>query len=282
MTEAEESPALASLVISPNLQALLEFDDRLRTSSEILEQPETAPAELPQPSQFPSWIQQEVPTVSLPPPRRRKKSVVTGVPMSPKTISELQNVSSTANAFPGVSGLGGLGEIGFARAEDVREDVVEDERESRAKGLMNPYLNSPPSPPRYFYPRSDDEGEGVDQPSFFYTLEKSRSMRRPSRQRSSSDQSPVEHKGGRLVSPRHLASLGRNAGSRPKERGASFLCLSQPLSYSRPFKSLDHVPQGRFSRTATSLLSPLLTHTRCVPALYPAQTNIYIYRAFRP
>ncbi|KAF9654164.1 hypothetical protein BDM02DRAFT_241 [Thelephora ganbajun] len=211
-TEAKVSPSLASLAISPNLQALLEFDDRLRTSSESHEQPMATPADLVQPNQYPSWGKQEVPTVSLPPPRR-KKSVVTGVPMSPKTIFEFQSVASPTNIFPGVGESGGLGEIMFARPEGVLEDEME------SKDSANPYLNSPPSSPRYFYPRSDDE-EGIDQPSPFYTLEKSRPMRRLKRQRSFSDQSPVERKGGQLVSPRYFTSFGRNVGSRPREKGA--------------------------------------------------------------
>ena len=145
-----------------------------------------------------------------------------GVPMSPKTISEFQGVAAPATTFSRVGEFGGLGEIVFARPEDEMEmEIV------GYKGSVNPYLNSPPSPPRYFYPRSDDEEEeGVDRPSLFYTLERSRSPRRPIGQRSFSDQcqSAVERKSeGPLASPRYFASLGRNVGSRPKEKGEFFL-----------------------------------------------------------
>ena len=216
MTETGGFPPLKSLVISPNLQALLEFDDRLRTPSGSNERPGAEPPGLGQPSQYPSWRTQEVPTVSLPPPRR-KKGVVTGVPMSPKTVSESKSVSSPTNTSPGAGDFGGLGEIMFARPEDAME--VQDG--VRSGGSMNPYLNSPPSTPRYFYPRSDDEEEGTSQRSRqrspFYTLEKSRSRRRPKRQ-SSDSQSPVERKGGQLVPPRYF-TFGYNAGSRLKEKG---------------------------------------------------------------
>ena len=227
MTGTEKFPVLASLAISPNLQALLEFDDRLRTPSESHERSGAASADLVQTGQYPVWKQQEVPTISLPPPRR-KKSVVTGAPMSPKTISESQSVSSPTNNFSGVAEFGGLGEIMFARAEDVSED----EMELEFKGPPNPYLNSPPSPPRYFYPRSDDEEDRTDRPSLFYTLEKTRSTRRSNRKRPfGGDKSLlVERKGGRPVSPRYFTSLGCNVGSRQKEKGKllfslSFFCL---------------------------------------------------------
>lgn len=216
----EEFPAFAALAISPNLQALLEFDDRLqRTSGESYGRSETTSAGITQPGQYPSWRQQEVPTVSLPPPRR-KKSVVTDVPMSPNTVSEYQSAPSLTDTFSGIGEFGGLGEIVFARPEGV----FEDEMELESKDYVNPYLNPPPSPPRYFYPRSDDE-EGIDQPSPLYTLEKSRSTRRSIRQRAfaSGDQSSAERKGGRLVSPRYFTSFGRQVGSRPKERGSLFL-----------------------------------------------------------
>lgn len=204
-------PPLTGLAISPNLQALLEFDDRLRTSSENHERPGTEPRGVVQPSQYPSWREQEVPTVSLPPPRR-KKSVVTGVPISPKTMTQFRSVSSPTNTSPGVGGFGGPGEIMFARAEDVEVEGSE--------GSINPYLNSPPSPPRYSYSRSDDEEEGFDRPSPFYALEKSRSVRRSKWQRSFGGQSPVERRGGQMVHPRYFTSFSRNGGgSRTKEKG---------------------------------------------------------------
>ena len=216
VTETEQFPAFASLAISPNLQALLEFDDRLRTSSEDHERSAPDPA---QPGQYPSWRQQEVPTVSLPPPRR-KKSVVTGVPVA---VSEVSSVASSRNTLPTVGGFRGLGEIIFADPEDVEEDVGSND-------LVNPHLNAPPSPPRYFYPRSDDEEEWIDQPS--YTLKKTRTMRRPKRQRSLSDKSPAEHKRAQLFSSRYFASPGRNAGSRPKEKGKSSVAFSlNPASF---------------------------------------------------
>jgi hypothetical protein len=223
MTGTEEFPVLASLVISPNLQALLEFDDRLRTPSETHGRSGAGSADLTQSSQYPVWRQQEVPTISLPPPRR-KKSVVAGVPVSPKASSECQRVSSSADDFPGVGEFGRLGEIVFASPEGV----LEDEMELGPKGFVNPYLNSPPSPPRYFYPRSDDEEEGIiGQTPPFYTLERSRSIRRPVRKRSyGGDKSPlVERKGGKPVSPWYLTSLGCNVGSRPNERGKFFFFL---------------------------------------------------------
>jgi len=213
MTETGKLPTLASLAISPDLQALLEFDDRIRGSGETHEQPDVTPTELPQPDQYPSWGEQEVPTVSLPPPRRRKKkSTVTDGPMSPQTISELQRVSSPANTYLGVGGFEGLGEIVFARPVDALEEEMEVESNDSA----NPYLNSPP---RYFYPISDDEEGRHDQPSPYYALKRSRSMRRPIRTRSSSDKSsPVERNGpGRLASSRYFSSVGRGVGS--KERG---------------------------------------------------------------
>jgi len=157
-----------------------------------------------------------VPTISLPPPRR-KKSVVTGVPMTPKTSYECQRASSPTDTFPGAGEFGGPGEIMFARVEDTLEDET-------VFGPANPYLNSPPSPPRYFYPRSDDEEDGADRPSPFYTLEKSRFTRRPIRKRSfGSDQSSLtERKGGRPVSPLYFTALGCNVGPRPTEKGKSF------------------------------------------------------------
>ena len=205
MTATEEFPVLASLAISPNLQALLEFDDRLRTPSESLERPGAAPMDLAQPSQYPVRRQQEVPTISLPPPRR-KKSVVTGVPMTPKTSYECHRASSPTDTFSGVGEFGGPGEIMFARVEDTLDEME--------FGPANPYLNSPPSPPRYFYPRSDDEEDGTDRPSPSYTLEKSRFTRRPIRKRSfGGDQSSLtERKGGRPVSPLYFTALGCNVG----------------------------------------------------------------------
>jgi len=147
----------------------------------------------------------------------------------------------------------------FARAEDV----VEGER-----GSTNPYLNSPPSPPRYFYPRSEEEEEGIvqNQPMAFYTLEKSRSMKWPDRQRSFSGPSPVEHKGGQLASRRYFSSLVRNVGSRPKEKGLFFDLVLSPHPYFLPSKELDHVQQrpGRCSCTATNLLTHPLTLIRSV------------------
>jgi len=217
MTETEQLPPPASLVISPNLQALLEFDNRLRLPSESHGPPAKESPGFAQLGQCASWREQGVPTVSLPPPRR-KKSVVTGVPVSPKTMFESERMASPTGSFIRAGEISG--EIEFARPEDV----VEDER-----GSTNPYLNSPPSPPRYFYPRSEDEGEGIiqDQPRPFYTLEKSRSMKWPDRQRSFSGPSPVEHKGGQLASRRYFPSLVRNPGSRPKEKGLVF-CLDFP------------------------------------------------------
>ena len=205
MMETEEFLTLASLAISPNLQALLEFDDRFRWSGECHGRPETTPADPAQLGQYPSRRQQEVPTVSLPPPRR-KKSAVTDVPMT-RTISETQSVSSPTNTYLELAEFGGLGEMVFARPEDVDEEM-----ELERKYFANPYLNSPP---RHFYHLSDDGEEGNNQPPVYCTLERTRSMRRPIRIRSSSAQSPVE----RLASTRQFASLGRNRGSRPKERG---------------------------------------------------------------
>lgn len=207
-TETDDFPALASLVISPNLQALLEFDDRLRASSESQKRPEVAPAGRVKHGRYPSWSEQEVPTVSLPPPRRRKKS---GIPTSPKTIFELESVAPSMNILPGIEEPRESEEVVFTRPEDILGEV-------EAQELMNPYLNPPPSPPRYFYPRPEDE-DGVDQPSGYYTLEKSRSTGRRKRQRSHSDQS----RGGQLVSPRPV--VGGNAGSRQKERGEGFISM---------------------------------------------------------
>ena len=255
MTGTEEFPALPSLVISPNLQALLEFDDRLRTPSETHERSGAASADLTQSGQYPVWRQQEVPTISLPPPRR-KKSVVAGVPMSPKTISECQSVSSSTNTFSGVGEFGGPGEMMFARSEDV----LEDEMELGSKDLANPYLNSPPSSPRYFYPRSDDEEGGIDQPSFFYTLEKPRSMRRSIRKRFGGDQSPrVECRGSKAVSPRCYTSLGCNVGSRPKEKGKQLL-----------FFVLFFLSQFRLSGLPSKVSGARAAPTR--PLLLPAHT----------
>ena len=81
-----------------------------------------------------------------------------GVPMSPKTISEFQGAAAPATTFSRVDEFGGLGEIVFARPEDVPEDEMKLGFVGY-KGSVNPYLNSPPSPPRYFCPRSDDEEE---------------------------------------------------------------------------------------------------------------------------
>lgn len=224
MTATEEFPILASLAISPNLQALLEFDDRLRTPSESLERPGAAPVDLTQPTQYPVRRQQEVPTISLPPPRR-KKSVVTGVPMTPKTSYECHRAPSPTDTFPGAGEFGGPGEIMFARVEDTLDEME--------FGPANPYLNTPPSPPRYFYPRSDDEEDGFDRPSPFYTLEKSRFTRRPIRKRSfGGDQqaSLTERKGGRPVSPLYFTTLGCNVGPRPVEKG-QFFFLSPPFFF---------------------------------------------------
>ena len=226
MTETEQLPPPASLVISPNLQALLEFDNRLRTPSESHGPPAKEALGLAQPGQCASWREQGVPTVSLPPPRR-KKSVVTGVPVSPKTMFETQSVGSSTSAFPEAGEISG--EIEFARPEDVAEGV---------RGSTNPYLNSPPSPPRYFYPRSEDEEEGIgqNQPMAFYTLEKSRSLKWPDRQRSFSGPSPVEHKDGQLASRRYFTSLVRNVGTRPKEKGLFFVLISSKPSLILPSK----------------------------------------------
>lgn len=203
-TETDDFPVLASLVISPNLQALLEFDDRLRASSESQKRPEVAPAGRVKHGRQPSWSEQEVPTVSLPPPRRRKKS---GIPMSPKATSELESVAPSANILPGIEEPRESEEVVFMRPEDILEEV-------EAHDLMNPYLNSPPSPRRYFYPRPEDE-DGINQPSGYYTLEKSRPMGRRKRQRSLSDQSW----GGQSVSPR--SAVGGSAGSRQKGGAAT-------------------------------------------------------------
>jgi hypothetical protein len=190
-TETEEYPTLTSLVISPNLQALLEFDDRIRASNKSHKRPEEASSSPVQHGQYPSWGEQEVPTVSLPPPRRRKKS---DGPTSPKTISECEGVSSSTGAIPEA---GESEEVVFTIPEDIPEDT-------EAKDLRNPYLNSPPSP-RYFHRRLNDSNE---------TLETSRSVGWAKRQRSLSDQS----QGGQLVSS---CLAGGNIGLRPKERGES-------------------------------------------------------------
>lgn len=176
----EEHPTLTSLVISPNLQALLEFDDRLRASSKSHKRQEDASPSPVTHAQYPSWNEQEVPTVSLPPPRRRKKG---SLPTSPKTISEFEAVSpSAAGATPGAREFGGSEEaVVFTRPQDIPE-------ETEAKVLCNPYLNSPPSP-RYFHRRSNDGDGGTDQTSAFYALERSWSAGRAKRQRSLSEQS---------------------------------------------------------------------------------------------
>ena len=274
MTETE-FPPLASLAISPSLQALLEFDEWLWTSSDSHEKPERTSTDLAQPGQYTSWRQQEVPKVSLP-PSRRKKSVVTGVPVSPKIISELQSVASPRNAFSGVGELEALGEILVARAEDVLEDVM------GSGDPMDPDFDPPPSPPRYFYPCSDDEEEGIDQSSASYTLEKSRCMRLPERQRSEfSDQYlPFlsEGNGGQLFSPRYFTSFGRNVGSRPKEKGDFsffFFFTSFPTEFLL-LKRRGHVlrGRGRCSCTATRILSPPpLALNRYVPAFDPTRTK---------
>ena len=242
MTETEQLPPPASLVISPNLQALLEFDNRLRMPGESGGPPAKECADVVQPGQCASWREQGVPTVSLPPPRR-KKSAVAGVPISPRTTLESESMTSPTGSFPEANEISG--EIEFARPEDV----VEGER-----GSTNPYLNSPPSPPRYFYPRSEDEEEGIDQnqPRAFYTLEKSRSMKWPDRQRSFSGPSPVEHKGGQLASRRYFTSLVRNVGSRPKEKGL-FFGLTSPL-LSQPYFFKGPGPRATTTR-------PLLLHS---------------------
>jgi len=209
MTETEQLPPPTSLVISPNLQALLEFDNRLRTPSESRGPPANGAPGFAKPGQCASWSEQAVPTVSLPPPRR-KKSVVTDVPVSPKTMFESQSAASSTSAFPEAGEI--TGEIEFARPEDVVDGV---------RRSTNPYLNSPPSPPRPSYPRLEAEGEGIvqNQARPFYTLEKPRSMNWPDRQRSFSGPSPVEHKGGQLASRRYFTSFVRNVGSRQKEKG---------------------------------------------------------------
>ena len=74
------------------------FLGALVVASKVDERPATASADLTQLEQYPSQRQREVPTVSLPPPRR-KKSVVAGVPMSPKTISEFQGVAAQRPPF---------------------------------------------------------------------------------------------------------------------------------------------------------------------------------------
>ena len=214
MTETEQLQAPTSLVISPNLQALLEFDNRLRTPNESDGPPAKESPGFVQPTQPPSWVDQGVPTVSLPPPRR-KKSVVTSVPESPRaTFESASMVASPTNGLPPLGEISG--DIEFSRPEDALVGK---------RWSTNPYLNSPPSPPRYFYPRLDGEEERADQhqPSPFYTLEKSRSMKWPDMQRSFSGPSPVEHK-GQLASGRYFTSLVRNVGSRPKEKGM-FFCL---------------------------------------------------------
>ena len=219
-------PTLADLTISPNLQALLEFDDRLRTSSDSHERPGTEASGVAQPSQYPSWGEQEVPTVSLPPPRR-KKSVVPGVPISPKAMSEFRSVSPPTNISPGLGEFGGPGEIMFARPEGAGGT----EGEAGSEESVNPYLNSPPSSPRYFYPQSDDEEEEEpDRPSPFYALGESRSVRRSKRQRSFGGHSPVERREGQLVSPRYFASFGHSGGgSGPKEKGENPIFVSPSI-----------------------------------------------------
>ena len=255
-TTSEDYSALTSLVISPNLQALLEFDDRLRASSKTYNQPDTPSSSRVQHGRQPSWREQEVPTVSLPPPRRRKRS---DVPSSPRTMSESGEVSSSAGAIPGAGEFGGSGEVVFTEPKDIP-------KEREPEDLRNPYLNSPPSP-RFFNRHSNDGDEGNDHPSTFYALEISRSVERAKRQRSFSDQS----QGGQLVP-------SRNIGSRPKQRGmcsflgrlALFMYPSTKLCFVPypPTKYPAHVQQrrDRCSCTATRLLSLLLTHIKYVPA----------------
>ena len=204
-TKTDEFSSVTSLVISPNLQALLEFDDLLRASNEGQEKrKEAASANREQHGRYPSWGSQEVPTISLPPPRR-KKGVAAGGPVPQKTIPHVRSASSPANTPFGVRESGGHEEVLFEKSDDIPEEPKD----------LNPYLNSPPSPPRYFYPREDEEGNG--QPSPLYTLERTRSIPRTKRQRSSSDRS----RGSQSVSPR-LAE--RNGGLQTKERG-EFLIL---------------------------------------------------------
>lgn len=242
---------LANLAISPNLQALLEFDDRLRTPNETPGRSGAAPPGLTQDGQHPSWTQQEVPTAPLPPPRR-KKNAVADVPVSPKTISDLQRVPSPTDSLPEIGEVGGFEEIIFAKFEDELED---DEMGLglglTLKGAVNPYLNSPPSSPRYFYPLSDDEEERIDRP-------RSRSTRRHVRQRSfSGDQPPGERKGGKFVPPRYFTSFRRKAGSKPKQKGKLFsLAYLFPLSH-HPLAVLP----SKISVTRAAATRPLLLHS---------------------
>lgn len=245
-TETEEYPTLTSLVISPNLQALLEFDDRLRASNKSHKRPDEVSSSPAQHGQFPSWREQEVPTVSLPPPRRRRKK--SSGPTSPQTVSEFEGVSpSRTESIPEAEEFGESEEVVFTAPEDIPEDT-------EAKDLANPYLNSPPSP-RYFQQRLNDSNE---------TLESSRSVGWGKRQRSLSDQS----QGAQPVTSRWT---GGKARSGAKERGRSVFVswtlhtLNSILLYlcSRP----GHVQQrrGSCSCTATSLLSLPLTLIKCVP-----------------
>lgn len=238
-TQTEEYPALTSLVISPNLQALLEFDDRLRESSKGHKRPVRVPSSnRTQHGRHPSWGEQEVPTVSLPPPRRRKKS---SLPASPKTISELEDVSPSTKTLPEAGEFGGSEEVLFTMPEDIQE-----EREMR--DLRNPYLNSPPSP-RYFNRLSND---GDDQLSAFCTLGRSWSVgpHTTKRQRSLSDQSQRNQ----LLSSR---SSGRSVGPRPRERGTFPVSCSQLDLIFVLANYQGHVQrrQDRCFCTATRLLS---------------------------
>lgn len=198
-TQTEEYPALTSLVISPNLQALLEFDDRLRESSKSRKRTEETSPTRAQYGRYPSLREQEVPTVSLPPPRRKRKK--SAVQTSPKAMSEPEGLSSSTGTLPGAGEFGASEEVVFTMPEDIPEETEEGD-------LSNPYLNSPPSP-RYFHQRSNDDD---DQLSAFCRLDRSRSVGQTRRRRSLSDQS----QGGQLVSPRFMTG---SVGPRPRERG---------------------------------------------------------------
>jgi hypothetical protein len=133
-----------SLVISPDLEALLEYDDHIRGSSEGRSRPETPSIQYAHSYQ---GDEQAPPIVGLPPPRRRSKGAAKA-----KTKAKPHKPSIPTNCDANV--VEPMEEMSFAKPDyydDFDDDYDKDSgrwsmRHARTRTAeRNPYINPAPS-----------------------------------------------------------------------------------------------------------------------------------------
>jgi hypothetical protein len=226
-TTSNPSPPM-SLVISPNLEALLEYDDRIRGSTEgrSSSRLETTPAiqHARSPLQQPD-PEESVPIVGLPPPPRWNRGHDKLQPNS--SVGSL-----TATRGAGVE----LETMSFAMPEhhddeDDDDDFHNDDRRSglrHIRTVKNPYINPAPS----FVPESPHEGPLVESPasSSYYGLEQVRSeVGDVDQQSESDDQGPKPLHLRYLNKMEKVLSRKKSSDSPQGRKGASKFFFFFPL-----------------------------------------------------